>query len=179
MLTHFGAAGGSFFDTSDEHEMLIARPRDMQDNAVPSGNGMAVWVLLRLAGLAAEPHYADMARQGLAAMQPLLARYPLAFGQWLIALDYALAHPREIAIMGNPAAPDTRALLEACCTGYSPHQVVAAGPTGAIPLLANRGQIEGRATAYVCVDGTCRPPVTDPALLRGVVSHASKRPPHR
>lgn len=63
-------------------------------------------------------------------------------------------------------APDTRALLEVCTSGYRPHQVVAAGVTGAIPLLAGRGQIEGHATAYVCVDCVCRPPLTDPTVLQ-------------
>ncbi len=168
MLARFGAPEGGFFDTSDDHEVLIARPRDLQDNAVPSGNGMASWVLLRLAGLAVEPRYADLARQSLAGMQPMLARYPLAFGQWLIALDYIVAHPREIAIVGDPTAPDTRALLDVCTFGYHPHQVVAVGLTNAVPLLTGRGQIEGRATAYACVDGTCRPPVTDPAMLRDI-----------
>lgn len=51
-------------------------------NAVPSGNGMAAFVLLRLAGLAVEPRYAELARCSLGPMQPLLALYPLGFGQW-------------------------------------------------------------------------------------------------
>jgi uncharacterized protein YyaL (SSP411 family) len=103
-------------------------------------------------------------------MQSLLAQSPLGFGQWLIALDYALAHPREIAIVGDPGAADTRALLEVCAAGYRPYQSVAVGApdteTAALPLLQNRSQIRNRATAYVCVDFTCRPPVTDPAALR-------------
>lgn len=169
MIARFCASEGGFYDTSDDHEALIVRPRDLQDNAVPSGNGMASWVLLRLAGLAVEPRYADMARHSLGGMQPLMARHPLAFGQWLIALDYALAHPLEIAVVGDPAAPDTRALLDVCASGYRPHQVVVAGLTGALPLLAGRGQVDGRATAYVCVDGTCRPPITDPAVLADIV----------
>jgi len=170
MLKHFRVAGGGFFDTSDDHERLITRPRELQDNAVPSGNAMAATVLLRLAGLAVEPRYAELSRHNLGQMQSLLAQYPLGFGQWLIALDYALARPREIAIVGDPGTADTRALLEVCAAGYRPHQVVAVGAPGteaaALPLLQNRSQIQNRATAYVCVDFTCRPPVTDPAALR-------------
>ena len=165
MIEHFRAPSG-FFDTGDDHEMLIVRPRELQDNAVPSGNGMAATVLLRMAGLAVEPRYEELARAALGPMQPLLARHPLGFGQWLAAQSYALAHPREIGIVGDPHAPDTRALLEVCTTGYRPHQVLAVGDPGAVPLLRNREQVEGRATAYVCVDFTCRPPVTDPATLR-------------
>jgi uncharacterized protein YyaL (SSP411 family) len=169
MTEHFSAPVG-FFDTSDDHETLIVRPRELQDNAVPSGNGMAALVLLRLAGLAVEPRYLELARAALGPMQPLLARHPLGFGQWLIALDYALAHPREIGIVGNADAADTRAMLAVCATGYRPHQVLAVGVPDdgqfTVPLLRGRDQIEGQATAYVCVESTCRLPVTDPAALR-------------
>ena len=168
MIEHFYAPVG-FFDTSDDHETLIVRPRELQDNAVPSGNGMAASVLLRLAGLAAEPRYGELARVALREMQPLLARHSLGFGQWLIALDYALAHPREIAIVGDVGASDTGAMLSVCAAGYRPHQVLAAGVSGDVPLLRDREQIEERATAYVCVDFTCRPPVTDPAALREIL----------
>ena len=174
VLRHFRAPVG-FYDTSDDHEALVIRPRELQDNALPSGNAMAAYVLLRLAALAVEPRYADVARQSLAQMQGVAARHPLAFGQWLIAIDYALSHPKEIAIIGDPQAADTRTLLETCTAGYRPHQVVAVGALGReaerVPLLRDRAQIDGRATAYVCVDFTCYPPVTTAAelerLLRG------------
>jgi len=172
MIEHFSAPVG-FFDTSDDHETLVVRPRELQDNAVPSGNGMAALVLLRLAGLAVEPPYAELARRSLRQVQPLLARHPLGFGQWLIALDYALAHPREIAIVGDADTIAVGAMLAVCATGYRPHQVLAAGAPGAelstVPLLRNRDQIEGQATAYVCVDFVCRRPVTDPEALRELV----------
>jgi uncharacterized protein YyaL (SSP411 family) len=170
MIEHFRADDGGFFDTSDDHERLIVRPRELQDSAIPSGNGMAAFVLQRLAGLAVEPRYEELARYSLCAMQSLLTQYPLGFSQWLIALDYALSHPREIAIVGVAGEPDTQSLLDACTTGYRPHQIVALGTsdpgTSAVPLLRDRAQIEGRATAYVCVDWSCRAPVTDPAALQ-------------
>jgi hypothetical protein len=173
MIEHFSAPGGGFFDTSDDHERLITRPRSWQDNAVPSGNAMAAFVLLRLAGLAVEPRYAELAQRTLGQMQPLLAKYPLGFGQWLVAQDYALSHSREIAIVGDPEAGDTRALLDICAAGYRPHQIVALGAPGAqastVPLLQDRNQIEGRATAYVCIDFTCRAPVTDPVALQALL----------
>ncbi|MFQ5859022.1 MAG: thioredoxin domain-containing protein, partial [Anaerolineae bacterium] len=178
MIEHFSAPDGGFFDTSDDHETLITRPRELQDNAVPSGNAMAALVLLRLVGLAVEPRYAEVARRSLIQVQPMLTQYPLGFGQWLIALDYALAHPREIAIVGDPEAADTRALLDVCNVGYRPHQILALGApdaeTSAVPLLQNRNQIEGRATAYVCVDFACRSPVTDPKTLRALLEEHSR-----
>ncbi|MBC7228617.1 MAG: thioredoxin domain-containing protein [Thermoflexales bacterium] len=168
MRARFAAPVG-FYDTADDHEALIVRPRNLQDNAVPSGNGMAAFVLLHLAALSARPDLADVARQSLEEVQPMLARYPLAFGQWLIALDFALADPWEVAVVGDPEAEDTRALL-AALSGYRPHQVVAVGLPGTpVPLLAGRPMREGRATAYPCRGGVCREPVTDPERLRALL----------
>ena len=48
ILARFVDPAGGFFDTSDAHETLVARPKDLQDNAVPSGNAMATTVLLEL-----------------------------------------------------------------------------------------------------------------------------------
>jgi uncharacterized protein YyaL (SSP411 family) len=173
MLEHFSAPVG-FFDTSDDHETLIVRPRELQDNAVPSGNGMAALVLSRLAGLVVEPRYLELARGMLGPMQEMLARYPLGFAQWLIALDYVLAHPREVSIVGDAEAADTQALLDVCATGYRPHQIVAFGEPGlepvAVPILEWRGLIDGRATAYVCVDFVCQRPVTEPEELEELVT---------
>jgi uncharacterized protein YyaL (SSP411 family) len=169
VIAHFSAPVG-FYDTADDDERLIVRTRELQDNAVPSGNAMAAYVLLRLAGIAVEPRYLERAHRSLSQIQPLAARYPLGFAQWLIALDYAISRPLEIAIVGDLAAADTRALLEVCISGYRPHQILAVGHPGTerptVSLLEGREQVEGRATAYVCVGFTCLSPVTDPAELQ-------------
>jgi hypothetical protein len=170
ILAHFAAPDGGFFDTSDDHETLVIRPRDLQDNATPSGNAMAVTALLKLAGFTNDLRYVDIARQALAQIQSMMARYPLGFGQWLQALSYALSQPREIAIVGDPDAPDTQALLAAVRDGYRPFQVVALSAPGAqpsaVPLLQDRGLVEGHAAAYVCRNFTCQMPVTKPERLR-------------
>ena len=169
VLDHFRAPEGGFFDTSDDHEELITRPRSVQDNAVPSGNAMAALDLLHLSQLAVEPHYDEVARESLRQVQQMLGRYPLGFGQWLSALEYALVETQEIAIVGDPEASDVEVLLDVCRDGFRPHQVVAVGAPSDqqdVPLLEDREQIGGQATAYVCIDFTCRQPVTDPEALR-------------
>jgi len=179
MIEHFSAPDGGFFDTSDDHETLIIRPRELQDNAVPSGNGMATFVLSRLAGLAVEPAYGALAWDNLVGVQSFLGQYPLGFGHWLIALDYVLSHPREIAIVGEPEAVETSALLDVSRNGYRPHQVVAVGTAGStspvVPLLQGRVPVDGRATAYVCVDFACRPPVTDMEHLRALLEELDSK----
>jgi hypothetical protein len=169
MVAHFRAPQGGFFDTSDAHEELITRPRSLQDNAVPSGNAMAAFDLLRLSQLAVEPRYAEEARRSLRQVQQMLGRYPLGFGQWLSALEYALAETREIAILGSLGSADVQTLLDVCEDGFQPHQVLAVGDPGeemqSVPLLEDREQVDGQTTAYVCVEFTCRQPVTDPEAL--------------
>ncbi len=163
LFAHFDAAQG-FYDTSDDHEALLTRPRELQDSAVPSGNAMATLTLFQLADLAMEPRYAAKAQGTLEQVWPLLEQYPLAFGQWLVALERALARRLQIAIVGAPSSPDVRALLEICQLGYHPNWTVAVGLSDAsgksVPLLRDKKAVGGQATAYVCVDATCYPPVT-------------------
>ena len=178
MIDRFQSPDGGFFDTSDDHEALITRPRDLQDNATPSGGAMAATGLLKLAGLTSDPHPVDIAHQALAQVQPaagegLLSQHPLAFSQWLQALSFSLAQPREIAIAGDPDAAGTQALLRVVREGYRPFQVVALGaprPEGAeVPLLQDRGLVEGQAAAYVCRNSTCQAPVVEPQRLQALL----------
>jgi uncharacterized protein YyaL (SSP411 family) len=82
----------------------------------------------------------------------------------------AFSQPSEIAIVGDPDAANTQALLSVVRSGYRPSQVVALGAPDAqppaVPLLQDRGLVEGHAAAYVCRDFTCQAPVTKPEGLR-------------
>ena len=131
---------------------------------------MAVTTLLKLVGLTNKLCYVDIAHQQLARMQGMMAQYPLGFGQWLQALAYALSKPREIAIVGDPHSAETRALLSVVRDGYRPFQVAALrepDPQGAkIPLLQDRGLVNGRAAAYVCRDFACQAPISEPEGLQ-------------
>jgi uncharacterized protein YyaL (SSP411 family) len=170
MIEHFSDSESLLFDTSDDHETLITRPRDLQDNATPSGSAMAVTALLKLAGFTIDLRYVDIAHQALAQIQPMMSQYPLGFGQWLQALSYTLAKPNEIAIVGDRDAADTQALLNVVRDGYRPFQVVVLGESsleGArVPLLQDRGSVDGRAAAYVCRDFAYQPPATEPEGLQ-------------
>ena len=170
VLDHFADPTGGFFDTADDHERLVTRPKDVQDNAVPSGNGMAVAVLLRLAAWTGEGRYREAAERAIEGVTSFATRYPTGFGQWLGAIDFALADVVEVAIVGDPREDATRALLEPVVAGYRPNQVLAvsADPAGsAVPLMRDRVQIGGHPTAYLCRSFACRQPVTDAAALAG------------
>jgi uncharacterized protein YyaL (SSP411 family) len=163
MLRHFSdAQNGGFYDTRDDHEQLIHRPKDVQDNAVPSGNAMATHVLLKLGLLTGDTAYWDTAERATRSVGKLMAQYPSGFGEWLNAASLIMGESREIALIGSEeqVAP----LLGVVRTGYRPLQVVAAGAQTedeTIPLLANRPQVDDSGTAYVCRRFVCDAPVTD------------------
>jgi uncharacterized protein len=168
-LRHFSAPEGGFFDTADDHEQLIVRPRALQDNAVPSGGAMTVTVLLRLHALTGVGRYAEEAERALASVQGLLRGYPAAFGQWLCAHAAALVPGPEIAVVGPRTDPATRELLAVASEGFLPGRVVAwrepreASP---VPLLAEREPVGDAPTAWVCRRSACLAPVTSAAALR-------------
>ena len=168
ILAEFADPAGGFFDTGERHETLVTRPKDLQDNAVPSGNAMAVTVLLRLAAMTGDGRYRDAAERALGLVAGVLARYPGGFGQWLVALDFALADVVEVAVVGDPADPATVRLLGPIRSGYRPNIAVACVDdpgASAIELLGGRFQLDGRPTAFVCRDFACRQPVTEPEAL--------------
>jgi len=170
ILDHFADPAGGFFDTADDHETLVTRPKDPQDNATPAGGSMASLVLLRLAALTGESGYRDAAERALASVTAYLARYPSGFANWLSAAQLAVGGIVELAIVGDPDDPATRALLDEARAQARPDLVVAvsADPSGSvIPLLEGRTAIDGRPTAYVCRQFACRLPVTDPEALAG------------
>jgi len=169
VLSHFVDKKGGFYDTSDDHETLVTRPKDIQDNATPSGNAMAVTVLFKLTLLTADMRYAEVAADALRSVQPILAQHPTAFAQWLQALAFALGDAKEIALIGEPEKGDMRALLDVIFGVYRPFKVVALkrpSDESPIPLLAGREQKDGQATAAVCYNFACRLPVTEPEALR-------------
>jgi uncharacterized protein YyaL (SSP411 family) len=167
ILGHFTDPAGGFFDTADDHEALISRPKDIQDNAVPSGSAMATTVLLKLAAFTGEGRYADAATLAMSGVVPVVSRYTTAFAQWLNAICFSLGDPVEIAVSGDPATTAARALLDVVRSEYRPFAVVAAGASRdtRVPLLADRPQRDDRATANVCRHFACRAPVSQPADL--------------
>jgi hypothetical protein len=179
VMAHFADPAGGFFDTSDDHERLVTRPKDVQDNAVPSGNAVAATVLLRLHAWTGEGGYRSAAERAMRTVVPFVGRYPTGFAQWLSAMDLSLRPIAEIAIAGAPDDPATIALVAETRLGYRPGQVVAvsADPSAsAVPLLDDRVAIDGRPTAYVCRRFVCRLPVTSPDALRAELDAAAIEP---
>ncbi len=159
---------GAFFDTARDAERLITRPREVTDNAVPSGTLLAVELVLRIAEVDDRREYRRRAAWVLDTLAEPIARYGPAFGHLLGAAELSLDGAIEIAIAGDPSREDTRALLAEVAKHYLPSLVLAAAAPSEPPvaaLLKDRPMAGGRATAYVCRNYACDAPVIDGAAL--------------
>jgi uncharacterized protein YyaL (SSP411 family) len=156
---------GGFFDTPTDHEKLITRPKDLFDNATPSGNSVTFDVLLRLALMYGEARYADVATKGLEAIFSLAERYPSGFGFLLGVAEWRAASPNEVAITGAVDDPSFKALRNVVAEEFRPHRVLVAGAgTEALPLM--EGRSADRVVAYVCQAFACQEPTSETARLR-------------
>jgi uncharacterized protein YyaL (SSP411 family) len=151
-------------------EALIARQRDLFDDATPSANSLAANGLLRLAALTGEDRYAHAGRAALEAVGPVMANHPTSFAYLLAALERLLRTPIEIAIVGASDDDATRALRREVFGRVVPASVTITAPdtsdAARSPLLEARTKVDGNATAYVCEHYSCRQPVTTPEALR-------------
>jgi len=152
---------GGFFETSSDHERLVARRKDMEDTPIPAGNSSAAYGLLRLAALTGERAYEERAVGVFRLVGRLTERAPLAFAHLLQAMAFHFATVNEVALVGD----DTSTLERVARGEFRPYMVLAGGAPDGVPLLAGREPIDGRPAAYVCQDFACQRPVTEPAEL--------------
>ena len=163
--------GKGFYFTATDHESLICRSKDFYDNATPSGNSVAAHALLRLAKLTGEEKWSTPAQELLMMMAAPMTRHSSAFANLLSVLDFSLAKAREIAVIGNPTAEETKSLLREIFYPYLPNKVVACGTGNGLYLLKDRPQLDGKPTVYVCENYVCKAPVTRPEELRPLLQN--------
>ena len=165
MIEKFQDSNGGFFDTPHDGEQMLFRPKDVQDNATPSGNAMACEALIKLAAYTNDGRYRDLAEKSLGLVTNFVLRYPLGFGRWLSALELASGTLKQVAVVGEAGDPNFQRLIKALRAEYRPGVVVAASSLpikeNAPALLKDRGMTDGEATAYVCEGFVCKLPATD------------------
>jgi uncharacterized protein YyaL (SSP411 family) len=168
-LEHFAAEDGGFFDTADDAEALVARPRDPSDNASPSGISSLIHALTTYAAVTGSGRHRDAAEAALASVAVVAEQAPRFAGWSLAAAQAMLDGPVEVAIVGE--ASDERAALERrACRHPGAVVVVVDEPTDEIPLLVGRVPVGGRPTAYVCRRFVCERPVTTVDELEAALS---------
>ncbi|HUX10993.1 MAG TPA: thioredoxin domain-containing protein, partial [Terriglobia bacterium] len=165
--------GGGYFQTPPNDSSILVRMRDAYDGAEPSANSIAAMNLLRLAEMANRPPWRDQAHKVFLAFSRQIEQSPETLPQMVSAIDFALSKPRQVVIAGNPASPDTQAMLRVLNQRYLPNKVLflVDGAGGEqqlaawLPFLQGMHPLDGRATAYVCEDYSCKLPTSDPGQV--------------
>jgi uncharacterized protein YyaL (SSP411 family) len=166
VLDHFVDPDGGFFDTADDAETLVVRPKDASDNAYPSGTSAAVTALVAVGAVTGEHRYRVAAEDGIASAAGIATQVPRFAGTTLAAAEALVAGPLEVAVVG-PRGERT-ALHHAALRLSSPGAVVVAGDVGLdVPLFEQRDVVDGHPAAYVCEGFVCQQPVTSPEALLG------------
>jgi uncharacterized protein YyaL (SSP411 family) len=176
MRVHFrDASSGTWYDTADDAETLITRPRETSDNAVPAGQSLALELMLRLAELDGSSGASTEVVAQLAAQTEAMAKWPNGFGHLLGVADLVLFGAVAVAIVGAPDGDDFQALARVVSQQYLPTLALvggAANGAGTAALLADRAAIDGGATAYVCRDFVCDAPTTSARELERQLDQA-------
>jgi uncharacterized protein YyaL (SSP411 family) len=173
LQTHYlDAAGGGYFFTADDAEALIVRTKTAEDHATPAGNGVMVQNFARLYFLTGEERFRTRADIIITAFSGELDKNFFPFATLMNGAEL-LQCAEQIVIVGRRNDSDTKALLEAVFKTDSPNRVLSViAPGATLPdghPAAGKDQIDGAATAYVCVGPTCSLPLTQPqALARAI-----------
>lgn len=164
-LARFRAQDGTWYDTADDAEPLLHRPRDRTDGATASGASAVAGALLTASVLAppsSATRYADAAANTLASSVAGAARQPRFGGWWLAVAEGTLLGPVQVTVVGDP---DARAALETSARLGAPGGTVVVGG-----LPGDRSLVDGRPTAYVCRGSVCDRPVLTAAELVNALS---------
>jgi len=170
LIKHFwDVDNGGFYFTADDGEKLLVRQKEIYDGAIPSGNSVEMLNLLRLGRITANSHLEEKAAKIGRAFSRSVKQSPSAYTQLMVAADFGVGPSYEVVIAGKSQAKDTKEMLKAICRQFIPNKVVILRPTEQespdIDHLAeftkHHLSIEGKATAYVCLNYNCRLPTTD------------------
>nr|XP_040032589.1 spermatogenesis-associated protein 20 [Gasterosteus aculeatus aculeatus] len=165
--------GGGYFCSDPSDGTVLLQLKEDQDGAEPSANSVSASNLLRLSHYCGRREWLQRSQQLLAAFSDRLTRVPIALPEMVQALMAEHSELQQIVICGQRDAPDTSSLLAAVHSLFLPHKLLMHTDGDAdgflherLPVLSSMSRPEGGATAYVCQDSTCSPPVTDPQELR-------------
>jgi uncharacterized protein YyaL (SSP411 family) len=170
LIRHFwDHNSGGFYFTADDSESLLVRQKEIYDGAIPSGNSVAMLNLLRLGRIIAKHDYEEKAAKIGQAFYRSVSQLPSAYTQLMAAVDFAIGPSYEVVIAGGSQANDTRQMLDAIRGLFMPNRIVILRPTDqkspAIDDIAgftrDHSSIDGKATAYVCLDYNCQLPTND------------------
>jgi uncharacterized protein YyaL (SSP411 family) len=164
----YDAENGGFWQSPPGAQDLILRVKEDYDGAEPSGNSVAIMTLLKLGEIAGRKEFKQAAEKSLRLFATRLQKAPQALSCMLQALDFLLAEPRRAVVAGDPAKPETRALLHAIHSVYQPNKV-ALGNSGAVEPFARTLPAKAGAMVYLCIGTACQSPTSDLVKIKEIM----------
>ena len=160
---------GGFYFTSADSEELLVRKKDAYDGAMPSGNSVAAFNLVRLARFLGDPEFEEKASETMNAFSSIIPRVPSGFSMMLNAIEFVQGQSYEIVIVGEPSQADTKQLLDAIQEHFIPNKVIllkgnknqSDEVSRLAPFTKYHDTVEGKATAHVCINYNCKLPTTE------------------
>ncbi len=170
-------ARGGYFNSAAGDPSIVLRLREDYDGAEPAPSSVAAMNLLRLAALFHDRARAERGERCIEAFRAQWTHTPQGMPQMLCALELALEPPRHAVLVGDPSADDFRALAAGLHERLGPRRTVLAITSESdrtwwsarAPWLASVTKREGRATAYLCEEYTCRAPITESGELQAAL----------
>jgi uncharacterized protein YyaL (SSP411 family) len=174
LLKHFWDDDkGGFYLTADDSDSPLVRRKEIHDGSIPSGNSVAMLNLLRLGRMTANSDLEKKATRIAHAFSSSVKQSPSAHAQLMVALDAAVGPFYEVVIAGASQANDTKEMLKAIRRRFIPNKVMlfrateemAPGIDAIAGFTTLYPSIDGRGTAYVCTNHSCRLPSTDARVV--------------
>lgn len=175
--------GGGFYFTAADSETPLMRRKEIHDGAIPSGNSISILNLLRLARMTTNLELEEKANRIIRGFSSIIKQFPVSFTHFMVGLDFSVGPSLEVVIAGNSRAKDTEDMLSILRTEFLPNKVVLLNPTEQespeilrlAKFVKDQPSIDGKTTAYVCVNYVCKQPTTDPTKFMELLGLATQK----
>ncbi|MFC2035069.1 thioredoxin domain-containing protein [Chloroflexota bacterium] len=170
LIRHFwDHENGGFYFTADDGESLLVRQKEIYDGALPSGNSVAMLNLFRLGRVTTDNDFEEKGIRIGRVFYRNVSQLPSAHTQLLTALDFSIGPSYEVVIAGDLQANDTKKMLHAIRGIFVPNKIIILRQTDKnspsivdiIPFVEDYSSIDGKATAYICLNHNCQLPTSD------------------
>ncbi|MFC2056819.1 thioredoxin domain-containing protein [Chloroflexota bacterium] len=185
LIRHFwDHNNGGFYFAADDGERLLVRQKEIYDGAIPSGNSVAMLNLLRLGRITENADFEEKSAKIGQAFYDNVRQLPSAYTQLMVAVDFAVGPSYEVVIAGDLQSDDTRQMLDAIRGIFIPNKIVILHPTNQqppsiddiVPFIKDHSSIDGKATAYVCLNYTCQLPANDVGSMLELLGSDKRQP---
>jgi len=156
-INFFDTEKSMFYFTSKEDKELVTRNFEYRDNVIPASNSIMAKNLFILSHHFDDNKYQKTAQQMLNNVQPELKGYPSGFSNWFDLLANYQNNYFEVVIVGDQAFEKVSEINKK----YIPNKLIAGSTTEKKSPLLELRYVSGETLIYVCVNNTCKLPVTE------------------